>query len=737
MTTGPIWITPNGHLLTATELVATSTNVIASGTNVTYKLISGQLPTGLTVTSTGTISGVPTAVIKLSSYNFVIRASSLIGVSDRQFTISITGAQAPTWSTSSGFTSLIDYNTSTAYLKLGPRGENFTLNKQYVDFQFLATPTNAPSDTKLDFYIPENGGELPPNLILDRNGRLSGFMNDVLVFDNTEPDTGGYDEEGYDNFTYDFGNIPFDSIGVPKIYQFKVRASDGVLASDRLFKILVVSPEMIRQPNLIQMTLETGLISSNTNYIPPPQFVKGNDLGIARAENNEMFDVSAYDGYPLIGSIVQYFTTSTTIIDNFGLPPNLNLDPQKGVIYGYIPYQPAYTKKYNITVNAIKYDGLAVVTSTNTFTLAIQGETDSSIEWVTSSTLGSINTGYLSELAVQARQINSDYTIKYEKISGDLPPGITLERDGSLSGRVDYGSTGTYTFEIQAKDVYELSAIEREFTLNVTEYDANTYTRIWVKPFLTLEKRNTFREFMTDTFTFPQASMYRYFDPNFGVQTEIKMILEFGIQQQNLVDYLPALRENFYRKRFYFGDVKVALAKDSNNNDLYELVYVDVVDDQIQTTGTNIGSTSKVIYMNNEIYYPNSIDNMRDQLEHLTLNATTLIKTDEQLMPVFMRTAQEGDYKPPGYVHVIPLCYVLPGEGKKILSRIKLSGFNFQQFDMDIDRLIIDKTLDNSTAKYLLFPRKNITDAIPEDGILYVFDETPLETENNQAITRE
>lgn len=736
MSTGPTWVTTAGFLITATELVVTSVPVVANGTNVSYKLISGNLPPGMTVSTDGIISGAASAVLQKTSYKFVIRATSDLGVADRSFSIDVTGEQAPTWNTSSGYTSTLDYNTSTAYLKLGPTGEEFTLNRQWVNYQLLATPTLAPNSTKIKFFIPENGGELPPGMLLNQEGVLSGFLQDNLIFDGSQSDTGGYDEEAYDGYTYDHGAVAFDSIGVPKIYQFRVTASDSVSSADRLFKILVVSPEMIRTPDQIQMNLEPGLITTNSNYLPPPQFVNGTDLGVARAENNETFNVSAYDGYPLLGNIRYSITAGNDRLSQ--LPDFLSLDASQGIIYGYIPYQPAYTQNYQLTVNATRTLGRAEVTATNTFTLAIRGAVESSIEWVSTSSLGSIFAGEPSELAVVARQINSEYNIKYTQTSGIIPPGLTLERDGSLSGSADYENTGTFTFGVRAEDVHELSEIEREFTLTVNLYDNKKYTKAWIRPFMTLDKRATFRDFMSNTFTFPQSSMYRYFDPNFGVQTEIKMVLEFGIEQQNLVDYVPALRENFYRRRFYFGDLKVAVAKTPTGDSIYEVVYVDIVDNMKQiNTGTNLGSVSRTLYANNNIYYPSSVDNMRYQLERLTLNDTDFISTNEYNMPVFMRTAQEGDYKPAGYMHVLPLCYVLPGEGQKIISRIKLSGFDFKQFDMDIDRLILDKTLDNSTAKYLLFPRQTITDGIEADTILYGFDETPLETDQDDPINRE
>lgn len=731
MRSGPTWLTPGGFLITATESVFTSTSVEALGDSVSYSLVSGGLPSGLTISSAGVISGSPAPVLNTTSYNFVIRARSLDGVSDRGFSINVEGAQAPTWSTSSGYSSQIDYDPEIAYLKLGPEGENFALDKQWVSYQFSASPTNAPPGTGLTYYISENGGELPPGLTLSQTGVLSGFLNDNLIFDGTRPDTGGYDEELYDKYSYDFGLVAEDSIGVPKIYQFRVTASDGVRSSDRFFKILVVSPYMIRNPERVQMTLEPGILNTNSNYLPPLQFVRSSDLGVARSENNETFDVSAYNGYPSLGTVEYSVVYSDNRLEQ--LPDFMSLDTESGTIYGYIPYQPAYTENYQFTITATRSYNLSTVESSAAFSLGIKGLVETTIEWISEADLGILYTGITSEIAVVARQTSSDYTIKYTQTSGTIPPGLTLERDGSLSGTVEYETSGTFVFGVKAEDVYGLSAIEREFTLTIVDHSEKKYTRMWVRPFLPLEQRETYRNFLTDEFTFPQSSMYRFFDPNFGVQSDIKIILEFGIERRNLDEYVPALRENFYRRSFYFGDVKVAVAKDSTGKIIYEVIYVDVVDDIITQDGR---SADLVIQTSNATYYPNSITNMQNRLEHLTLNNIDFIDTDNLRLPTFMKTAQANEYKPAGYMAVIPLCYALPGESSKILSRIKLSKFDFKQFHLDIDRLIVGETLDNPNTKYLLFPRQTITNTLDSDSTIYVFDGTPLETDQGIPIER-
>jgi hypothetical protein len=670
MTSIPSWTTPAGFLFTASELVSTSTSVIATGgTGTTYKTIAGSLPSGLSISSTGTISGTPNAVLDVVNSKFVIRATNSSTVADRTFNINVAGRDNPTWSTPSGF------------LTVGVYNEQYAYNNQWVDFQLASAATQAPASSSITYSIANGAGELPPGLKLDKTGRIFGFVTVTL----------GYNETNLSAF--------------PKVYQFTVTASDSISTTTRLFKIMVVTTDTLLNESS-SITSVGAALPATIYYVQPMQWLNESDLGTIRAGNNQALSVAVYDPAPYVGTITYTIITGTSVLAD--LPEGLTLEPTIGYIYGTVPYQPAYTRNYTITVEATKVDVVSFVTS-NTFTLSVKGEVESTIAWVTGSNLGSINTGIVSELAVVAQQLNSDYSIKYELSTGSLPPGLTLERDGSLSGRVDYDNTGTYTFGVIAMDVYELSAIEREFTVTVTEIDTKKYTQIYFKPFLTVNKREEYRNFITNDFTFDPSLIYRYYDSNFGVQPEIKMILEFGIEQINLGDYVTALSENFYRKRFYFGDVKKAIAKDSTGTVIYEVVYVDVADDMVNSSGI---SSSSTVYNNGIAYHPASIDNMRTRLSLLELDNGDPIGINEYNQPRFMRTPQTGDYKPPNYMRVIPLCYALPGQGDRIISRIKLSGFDFKQLDFEVDRLIVQESADNTTAKYLLLNQQALGDVI-------------------------
>jgi hypothetical protein len=87
----PVWSTTAGALSTATSSEAYTTTVSAtSDSSITYSLLSGSLPTGITLnSSTGVISGTST-VGSTTTYNFTIRATDQEAqVSDRAFSIMV------------------------------------------------------------------------------------------------------------------------------------------------------------------------------------------------------------------------------------------------------------------------------------------------------------------------------------------------------------------------------------------------------------------------------------------------------------------------------------------------------------------------------------------------------------------------------------------------------------------------------------------------------------------------
>lgn len=334
------------------------------------------------------------------------------------------------------------------------------------------------------------------------------------------------------------------------------------------------------------------------------------------------------------------------------------------------------------------------------------------LSWTSSANLGSIETGFISELAVVAEQSTSTSEIKYLLNSGNLPSGLSLKNDGTIAGKVTYSSTGTFTFAVTAIDTANNEQNTSTFTINVTGSTTKKFTDVYFRPYLKLNKRSQYREFISNERIFDPKLLYRPQDPNFGVQPQIKMTLDFGLEQLNLDEYVYALRENFYRKRLRLGSLKTAKAKDANNNHIYDIIYVDVIDE--------LTNADPVVYTtwNDEIYYPGSIENMRRQLHGITLQDYTWISVREDLQPRFMLSQLPTDASTT-YLKVVPICYTLPSKSYLIANKIKESGFKFNTVDFEIDRLIISNTLDNNTAKYLIFDRQAVGDLLDLDSYLF------------------
>jgi hypothetical protein len=99
---------------------------------------------------------------------------------------------------------------------------------------------------------------------------------------------------------------------------------------------------------------------------------------------------------------------------------------------------------------------------------------------------------------------------------------------------------------------------------------------------------------------------------------------------------------------------------------------------------------------NDAIKYISNITNMRD-------NIRPLGRTERNFVPLWMRSSQQNSVNELGYTSSLVLCYCKPGTSQIIQSAIKASGFDFSQFDLDMDRYIIDNTLVSSQPQYLLF----------------------------------
>lgn len=301
-----------------------------------------------------------------------------------------------------------------------------------------------------------------------------------------------------------------------------------------------------------------------------------------------------------------------------------------------------------------------------------------------------------------------------------------------------------FTFSVIAQDQFQYSAIVGTFTLTVDSSDPVVYSNLYAKPYQSIEKRNLFSGFVNDSSIFTPNKIYRFGDPSFGIQSELKMLVYAGLETTESKYYALALTKNAKRKRFKMGEIKKAIARDPDTNEaIYEVIYIDVIDDQevgsksapraVRTTTRPEITTSHRLYdqgvsnldnpapnkfrsvndtvtvnsdavtVGGQSFYPTSVSNIRKNLAEIKVMGQTIL-TENAFLPIWMITPQDKYTPATGFVKAVPICYCLPGEADYILLNIKQSGFDFTQIDYEIDRLIIDTTIGETQERYFKFP---------------------------------
>jgi len=764
----------------------------------------------------------------------------------------------------------------------------FVLDNSLVDFQLQAVDNDLSSGQILEYFIADGDGDLPPGLTLDTNGRIYGIVDPILNLDLTARE-GFYDTNLFDAYPYDFGTRPnisdpnYLNVVTPRKlnrnYEFIVSVTDGETVSKRRFRIFVVGDDFLRSDNTI-VQIGNSAFTGDATYLRAPIWLSASNLGLRRANNYITISLDTFDPNPAIGPVTYSLRTINPDLTASRLPDGLFLDANNGEIFGFIPYQPAITKNFKFTIDAIKYDkedlteieiiivvaadapvgqnflrilplpsedpsfligdtiriGPTVYTvdgyisedilggdyaelklkenlitniidgyeirksyfqpvseefstqrSAKTFDIAILGEVDSVINFLTDADLGDIRPSYPSILKVEARTTVPNAILRYSLVDGQLPSGLTLSETGNIIGKInqfrsnsisgftlfDYGDNVTtfdgntttfdrvYKFTINAQDQFRFSSVNREFLLRVGASDLTLYSNIYTKPLPKKEKRDLFYNFINDTTIFTPDKIYRLGDPEYGIQTDLKMLIYAGIESKEMANYIGAISKNAKRKRFKIGGTKKAIAKQQGSNAIiYEVIYLEVIDGYETAKGSvsnriklsndtnspvkinqtkrdpvtgKLGTVSNgaVTYENsfvndkmNEQAYdrfdpirtPVTIDSRNikisgDDLEYVYPSSIKNIRknisevgiTENDFLPLWMVTPQDNRTAATGFVKAIPICYCLPGEGTFILENITNSNFDFRQLDFEIDRFIIDSDLNEVQEKYLKF----------------------------------
>ena len=272
-------------------------------TGISFSVISGQLPPGLRIDADH-IKGTPFEVPRETEFKFCIRAKLGTAFADRTYKITITGEDAPTWQTNAGL------------LPIGPNDAYYILDSSFVDFQMAAIDFDTTAGQSLKYFISSGDGELPPGLILTKTGRITGFIQPLLIvtsndgsgtfdtglydgvaYDFGQRSTNGYDSYVYDSIFYDYSSPTTLPKKLNRNYEFIVSVTDGDTVAKRKFRIYVVGDDFFRSDNTV---LQSGssVFTADITFARVPIWITPNYLGLRRANNYQTYLLDTYDAIP-------------------------------------------------------------------------------------------------------------------------------------------------------------------------------------------------------------------------------------------------------------------------------------------------------------------------------------------------------------------------------------------------------------------------------------------------------
>jgi len=336
----------------------------------------------------------------------------------------------------------------------------------------------------------------------------------------------------------------------------------------------------------------------------------------------------------------------------------------------------------------------------------------------------------------------------------------------------------------KTSQVNEISATQ-QFTVRVNSTTYEPFENLYIKCLPSADNRQKITQIIENTDIFDPEDIYRPNDPYFGLQNDIKFLVSYGLKTSSLSDYIAAMKTRHFPKKFYFGDYKIAQGKDTAGNILYDVLYVDLIEDtkiystingvikkSIPSAFTNI-SNKKPNWKNprtvtlpaNQLFASSdtTIDKsyinvsnsywLNDPLATIAPNdltlmqvdiATNLTTTNLDSLPEWMISVQSNN-KILGYTSGAVLAYLKPGAGTKALFRMnKYAPYDIKVVPFLTDRYILDDNYSNNfdidtrrfvSQKYTSFDisSKGSINIVPVATVDFAVDR-PFSTINNQSL---
>lgn len=795
----PNWITPRGNLGKFPSLILLNPTISLEATSglinplVTYSLLSGKLPEGLILSSTGIISGTPLLTTSDITFEFVVRVTNSNNeIADRTFDILVSGYAGPKFNIFTG--NLLSVNDST-----------------YVEKQ--VTYTNPYTDNPVRISIVQ--GILPPGLELLDGGLIRGYADipyimvtlpqAISLATSTESVTnyikctstidflrfrpivftgtvfGGivqnntyYVSEIIDSETFtisktQFGTevlltdgtgfmditLPSTIIGQPtiKTYSFDLLIESPLGQDLRNYSITVINqnlplskggpgyPFLTRTPTILNTRPLVYNVSNDNLYYGYYIFPQTYGQTFPPSEKAVLgeFESDNYFAFKIIGHTFDPYVFRYQFV---GLPAGVIGNEDTGWIYGTPTLATEGISLYNFTVRVYKVSNPNINSGLYNFTLNIYNTITSNLVWITQNNLGLIFNGSVSTKKVEAK---ADVDLNYRLVSGSLPPNLLLLDTGEITGYTAFqplaneilplNTETIFSFTIEAySPLYPVINSQKQFSITVKQMFEQPFDTIYFKAAPSTEDRVLIDSLLYNQEIIPDSYLYRQGDTYFGKATDVIYEHQYGVNASNIEEYIATLNHSFYWRNITLGTIETAVARNENNEIIYEVVYSKIIDDLVNPQGKSINfeiawptpirlnngpwltsvTSIETSYLdiNGQDYYtsltpgtavvlwPNSLLNMNKKiLEDLGT------ENDSRILPLWM-TSQQLNGSTLGFTRAWVICYTKPGFAKTIKNNIETKWKNIYG---EVNKLnLINFTLDRfSVSKFLTYNYNN------------------------------
>ena len=657
----PIWNTPAGSLGTFPSLLPVIFQLSASAQSpassiISYVLLCGVLPPGLSLDQDGLITGTPALVTLATTSTFTVRVTdNLNNLRDRTFSMIVLGAAIPNFTTPAG--SLLSVqdsiwveipiqysnpdvnNTVIISLKEGLLPAGLEINESgiirgyptppilNITFPLIVTSASlTTASTNIITCLSTTGFALGRIVLF--SGTTFGTISSTTTYyiksiiNSTEftvsttqngPTYLVTDAAGYMTVT-----LPAASVGQPTIrtssFTLKLESALGTAVAEYQLTVINQNTPVSqggpgKVPNsrspVILNTRPTTFNILPTNeyygyYFTPP---KESSTLTTPSDISTFIGTAQSDNYFAFKIIGKDFDNSVISYSYSGLPSGMIGNTTTGWITGTPILGSTGINQYNFSVAVLKGSFISEYVE---FSYKISNGLDGIVTWITSANMGTIYNGTISTLNVLA---TAQVELYYDIVSGSLPPNLELLYNGEITGYVaDQPTTQVltlneitdFTFTIRAYSPdHPLLNSNKTFTISVLQQYTQPTDILYINATPSITDRNIINSLLTNTTLIPTTDLYRATDIYFGKATSVVYEHLYGVFSSDLDEYIAAVTQNHYWRNITLGELKTAVAKNSAGNIIYEVVYSEIIDNLINPSGVSVSS---------EIYWPTPIN---------------------------------------------------------------------------------------------------------------------------------